>query len=169
MSDRLLVPTTLAQIRDRYRPGHTIRSVSNEATLRTIGTTLVPLISVRLNAANQDKVLRFLLASLFCDNNSSAILQLVKGATLTAPTWNTPTGSYAEFDVVATALTGGTILGHSFLKSSAGAPSLAQISAVEAAVNLATTDVLTLAVRTFSGSGNFSGAIGFKELLNVSE
>jgi hypothetical protein len=89
-----------------------ILQVARTATATTVGTTLVPLVSLRLDSSRLDSVVIpdgynvLPLAS----SGTTFEIQLVKNATLTSASWTQTTSDNVEYDVSATAMTGGTVV-----------------------------------------------------------
>lgn len=116
-----------------YEPRGLPRAVSMPTTspkdIPTAGT-FTPIMSIRLKDARADAIV-FLRSVIFfgVTNNSSYRWKLTKGCTLTGASWqDAGTDSPVEYDIAATALSGGTDFRVEYLNVSSGAGSaLAQI------------------------------------------
>jgi hypothetical protein len=97
-------------------------------------------------------------------------IALIKNPTLTGASYTTGTYTNVDFDVAATALTGGTIVDILYLASTnQSRASFEQIIGYNFDLQIGTTiggtsDVYTLAARTFSGNNDIIGALGFWDL-----
>ena len=147
--------------------------VARRATALTgLGTTFVPLISIRLASTGYGAVVLPRSANIFPASADDFEFVLVKNPTLTgAPSWSAvPSDSTVEFDVAATGYTGGDIVEQGYLS----ATNLAATSISDAllynwylqlGVSLApASDIYTLGIRTLSGTGDAIGAITYWNL-----
>jgi hypothetical protein len=92
----------------RGNGGYASRGLSG----KTVGTTLVPLMSIRLRSNRLDAVSVIQGISVTGDAAGLYEILLVKGASLTNSSFNPANAdSSVEFDIAATAYTGGTVLG----------------------------------------------------------
>lgn len=107
-----MIHTCSAVMSEGGEEGHgLVRSVNNANTTRVVALGVkVPVISLRLAAANIKATLRIIDFTLFNTAADNYRLELVLNGTLTAPTWGAAPGGYAEFDTVATGITGGTLV-----------------------------------------------------------
>lgn len=143
--------------------------------LGTIGTTFLPLVSIRLASGRTGAVVLPNRVQVLPTTSQNYEVALVKNPTLTAATWaaTVPSDSNVEFDVVATAMTGGTIVQTDYVTSSGSGgvqnTSLPneynwdlQLGASIAGVS----DIYTVAIRTVSGAttGDAVGSISFFDL-----
>jgi hypothetical protein len=141
-------------------------------SLTGLGTTFVPLISIRLASTGYGAVVLPRSANIFPASADDFEFVLVKNPTLTgAPSWSAvPSDSTVEFDVAATGYTGGDIVEQGYLS----ATNLAATSISDAllynwdlqlGVSLApASDIYTLGIRTLSGTGDAIGAITYWNL-----
>lgn len=145
----------------------TVRSIDNDSTSRSVGATFLPLVSIRLKAANIRGVLIPENLQVLITSASDIGWRLILNGTLTAPTWvSVAANSMAEADVVASAIAGGTIIDsgytsngvyfHKDIKSRF--PVVSNIDAVP--------DVLTLAGKRITGAGGVAtfGQMNFREV-----
>jgi hypothetical protein len=101
-------------------------------------------------------------------------IALIKNPTLTGASWSAvPTDSNVEFDVAATATTGGSIVQTDYTTASAsgGTPGLAAATGYNWDLQLGatisgTSDIYTVAIRTISGAttGDAVGSLSFYDL-----
>ncbi len=140
--------------------------------LGTIGNTFLPIISIRLASDSLGAVVLAQAIQVFPLTNQNYEAVLLKNATLTGASWDTTTFNHVDYDVTANAVSGGTIVLHEYVSSTAQGRAVGvaptgynfdlQLGASLAGVS----DVFTLAVRTVSGAttGDAVGAIDFLDL-----
>ena len=143
--------------------------------LTTIGTTFLPVVSIRLASGRTGAVVIPNRVQILPTTSQNYEIALVKNPTLTGATWasTVPSNSNVEFDVAATAMTGGTIAQTDFLASNTaggtGSTSFAnaynfdlQLGATIAGVS----DIYTVGIRTVSGAttGDAVGSLSFFDL-----
>ena len=155
-----------------YQQAATNQFARRTSILGTISTTFLPLVSIRLASDSLGAVVLAQAMQVFPLTNQNYEAVLLKNATLTGASWNTTTFNHVDYDVTATAVTGGTIVLHNYVSSTAQgrATSIAptgynfdlQLGASLAGVS----DVFTLAIRVVSGAttGDAIGAIDFLDL-----
>ena len=155
-----------------YQQAATNQFARRTSVLGTISTTFLPLVSIRLASDSLGAVVLAQAMQVFPLTNQNYEAVLLKNATLTGASWNTTTFNHVDYDVTATAVTGGTIVLHNYVSSTAQgrATSIAptgynfdlQLGASLAGVS----DVFTLAIRVVSGAttGDAIGAIDFLDL-----
>lgn len=151
----------------------TVLQTASTATATTVDTTLVPLVSLRLDSNRLDSLVIpdgynvLPLAS----SGTTFEIQLVKNATLTGPSWTQTTSDNVEYDVSATAMTGGTVVDavytrESNLVSSSVANNRDYNFAMQFGRTLAgVSDIYTVAARTLSGSQTALATFSFWDLL----
>jgi hypothetical protein len=138
----------------------------------TVSTTLVPLLSLRLDPSRLDAVVipdgyRVLpIASA----STTFEIQLVKNATLTGASWAQTSSDNVEYDVTATAISGGTVVDSVYVQESNLVSSAVsnqeeynfrmQFGRTLAGVS----DTYTLAARTLSGSQTAIATFSFWDL-----
>jgi hypothetical protein len=142
--------------------------------LGTIGTTFLPLVSIRLASGRTGAVVLPNRVQVLPTTSQNYEVALIKNPTLTGASWSAvPTDSNVEFDVAATATTGGSIVqtDYTTASGSGGATGLAaptgynfdlQLGASIAGVS----DIYTIAIRTVSGAttGDAVGSLSFYDL-----
>jgi len=142
------------------------------SVLGSISTTFLPLVSIRLASDSLGAVVLAQAVQVFPLTNQNYEVVLLKNATLTGASYNTTDFTHVDYDVTASAVTGGTIVLHDYVSSTAQgrATSLAPTGYnfdLQLGVSLAgVSDVFTLAIRTVSGAttGDAIGAIDFLDL-----
>lgn len=142
------------------------------AVLTTISTTFLPLVSIRLNSSRLGAVVLPNRMSVMPTTNQNYEVALVKNATLTSASYVTGAFDNVDYDVSATAMSGGTIMQSDYVTSSSqGRATLAAPTGynfdLQLGVSLAgVSDVYTLAIRTVSGAttGDAFGALTFYDL-----
>ncbi len=143
--------------------------------LGTIGTTFLPVVSIRLASGRTGAVVLPNRVQVLPTTSQNYEVALVKNPTLTAATWaaTVPSDSNVDYDVAATAMTGGTIVQTDYVTAS-GSGGVGptsdptgynwdlQLGASIAGVS----DVYTVAVRTVSGAttGDVVGSLSFYDL-----
>lgn len=163
-----------------YEPKGLPRAISMPITspkdIPTAGT-FVPMISIRLKDARSDAIAFLRTVEFFgVTNNTSYRWKLVKGATLTGASWqDAGTDSPVEYDITATALTGGRDLRIEYLNVGAGSgAALAQIDPSDIyryqleRNSFATSDkgiIFTLAATGSSNGNDGVGAISWEEVV----
>lgn len=146
-------------------------SVARRTTTVTgIGTTFVPLVSIRLASDRLDAVIIPDGYSVLPTTSADYEVAMIKNATLTGASYDTTTFANVDFDITATALTGGTIVESRFISQTnqSGAPLQGggdynfdlQLGRTMAGVS----DVYTVAIRALSGSQTAIGNMSFWDL-----
>jgi hypothetical protein len=143
---------------------------------KNVGTTIVPLLSLRAAATFKSKTSRILIAptsvGVFSLDNSIQFLAY-KNVTLTGANWtNVATNiSGAQYDITATALSGGTLLGTGFLADTIFKASGTSTEDGTIFKNMFITnnyagvsDVFTIAAKSFGSTASVTAYINFKEI-----
>ena len=150
----------------------TVLQTARTATAKTVGTTLVPLVSLRLDSNRLDSLVIpdgynvLPLAS----SGTTFEIQLVKNATLTGPSWTQTSSDNVEYDVSATAMTGGTVVDSVYVRESNNvSSSVANNRDYNFAMQFGRTlagvsDIYTIAARTISGSQTALATFSFWDL-----
>lgn len=140
--------------------------------LTGISTTFVPLVSIRLASDSLGAVVLPQAIQVYPTVTQDYEVALFKNATLTGASYNTTDFTHVDYDVTASAMSGGTMVLQNFIGSTAQGRSVSitpsgynfdlQLGASLAGVS----DVLTLAVRTLSSTptGDAFGVIDFIDL-----
>lgn len=143
-----------------------------ETKLTGFSTTFVPVVSIRLASDSLGAVVLPQSIQVYPTVTQDYEVALFKNATLTGASYNTTTFSHVDYDVTATAMTGGTMVLQDFVGSTAQGRSVSTTPAgynfdLQLGVSLAgVSDVMTLAVRTLSSTptGDAFGVIDFIDL-----
>ena len=136
----------------------------------TVGTSFEPLITVRLASDRLDAIILPNKYSAQPVTNALYEIALIKNATLTSASYDTSTFENFDYDISATALTGGTILRSDYIGSTNQAsPQLDVNGSYNWALQLGRTlagvsDTLTLAARVTSGTGDIAGTMELFDL-----
>jgi hypothetical protein len=144
------------------------------AVLGTIGTTFLPLVSIRLASGRTGAVVLPNRVQVLPTTSQNYEVALIKNPTLTGASWSAvPTDSNVEFDVAATATTGGSIVQTDYVTASGSAgvsntslPSAYNFDLQLGASIAGTSDIYTVAIRTVSGAttGDAVGSLSFYDL-----
>lgn len=140
--------------------------------LAGITTTFVPLVSIRLASDSLGAVILPESIQVLPTTNQNYEVVLVKNATLTGAAYNTTTFNHVDYDVSATAMTGGTIVQQAYVTSSAqGRAVVLSPSGYNFDLQLGVTlggvsDVYTVGIQTVSGAttGDAVGSLAFIDL-----
>jgi hypothetical protein len=144
-----------------------IRSTS----LASVGTTLLPLVSIRLSSSALGAIVLPSAVKILPTSADSFEVQLVKNATLTGAVYSTvASDANVEFDVSSTSMSGGTIVQVDYVSGdNQGQTVLNPVSAFNWDYQLGasltgTSDVYTIGVKTFTGTGDVIGSLTFYDL-----
>jgi hypothetical protein len=142
--------------------------------LGTIGSTFLPLVSIRLASTALGAVVLPNRVQVLPTTNQNYEVALIKNPTLTGASWSAvSTDANVEFDVAATATTGGSIVQTDYVTASgsAGVSNTAFPAAYNFDLQLGATiagvsDIYTVAIRTVSGAttGDAVGSLSFYDL-----
>jgi len=156
---------------EQYSPGHIARRTT---TVTTIGSTFKPIVSIRLASTSPGAVIVPGRIQVLPTTSQNYEVALVKNATLTGAAWVTmPTDSNVEYDVSATAITGGTIVQTDYVSSSGSGGTVPLVDpagynwALQPGVSLAgVSDIISIQIRTVSGAttGDAVGSLSFWDL-----
>jgi len=155
-----------------YEAVSTEYSARRTSVLGTISTTFLPLVSIRLNSSKLGAVVLPNRMSVLPTTNQNYEVALFKNATLTGASYVTGGFDNVDYDVTATAITGGTMVQSDYITSSAqGRAVLAAPTGynfdLQLGVSLAgVSDVYTIAIRTVSGAttGDAFASLTFYDL-----
>lgn len=146
------------------------RVARRSTTLTGIGTSFVPLVSIRLASDSLGAVILPKQVRVLPIANGEYEIALVRNATLTGASYNTTTFASVDFDVTATAMSGGDIVLNEYATASNQAGAQAQNDLLYnfdmqlGATIAGTSDVYTVAVRILSGTGSAIGSLAFYDL-----
>jgi hypothetical protein len=141
--------------------------------LATISTTFLPLVSIRLASTALGAVVLPNRVQVLPTTSQNYEVALFKNATLTGASWTaTASDANVEYDVSATATTGGTIVQTDYVTSTSQAKSNVAFPTgynfdLQLGVSLAgVSDIYTVGIRTVSGAttGDAVGSLSFYDL-----
>jgi len=143
-------------------------------TLTGITNTLIPLVSIRLNASSLDAVVIPQGVKVFPLTAQDYKVQLVRNATLTGASYNTTTFDNVDFDTAATAMTGGDIIQVDYITNTVqAAGGIAAATGYNFANQLGrtiagTSDVITIGIQTITATptGSARASLMFYDLTN---
>ena len=134
-------------------------------TAVNINTTLLPIISIRLRAGYERGVLQVLSSDILTTANQQLIYQVLYGASVTGGTWvsHDTTNSGVEYNISATAVTGGRIVDSGYV-GSVNRQSVFDTNTFDSAgVSIAgTPEIITLAALA-TGAATTYGSITWQE------
>jgi hypothetical protein len=146
------------------------QSVARNTTSKSVSTSFIPLVSLRLASDRLDAVIlpsKYIALPISTGNFEIA---LFRNATLTSASYDTTTFSNVDFDVAATAMSGGTMISNQYAAATNQSASAVannedynwdlQLGSTVAGVS----DVITLAARTLSGTDSIIGSLDFYDL-----
>lgn len=145
-------------------------SVVRMTTDIEVATSFEPLITIRLASDHIDAPVLLNKYSATTLGNAVYEIALIRNATLTGASFDTTTFQAVDFDVAATALSGGTIIKSEYVK---GTNQTSTQLDVDAGYNFGfqlgrtiggTSDTLTLAARVSSGTDDIIGTLEFYDL-----
>ena len=143
--------------------------------LTGIDLTTKPLISLRLNSGSLDAVVLPQILKVLPTTGQDYIITLVRNPTLTGASWNTSTFTNVDYDVSATAMTGGDVVQLDYITntvqagSGVDAPTGYKWSLQLGRTIGGTSDIVTIGIRTaVSGTpaGSALGSLIFYDLTN---
>ena len=146
------------------------RVARRSTTLTGIGTSFVPLVSIRLASDSLGAVILPKQVRVLPIANGEYEIALVRNATLTGASYDTTTFASVDLDVTATAMSGGDIVLNEYATASNQAGVQAQNDLLYnfdmqlGATIAGTSDVYTVAVRILSGTGSAIGSLAFYDL-----
>ena len=146
------------------------RVARRSTTLTGIGTSFVPLVSIRLASDSLGAVILPKQVRVLPIANGEYEIVLVRNATLTGASYDTTTFASVDFDVTATAMSGGDVVLNEYATASNQAGAQAQNDLIYnfdmqlGATIAGTSDVYTVAVRILSGTGSAIGSLAFYDL-----
>lgn len=145
-------------------------SVARQTAAKTVTTAFTPLVSIRLASDRLDALVLPSRYNVLPTGTADFEVALIKNTTLTGASYDTTTFPNTDFDVAATALSGGTIVRTDYIASTNQAGSSLgteigynfdlQLGRTIAGVS----DVYTLAARVLTGSSTIIGALEFYDL-----
>jgi len=148
-----------------------LNSTARRTTTASVGTDFHPLVSIRLASDRLNAVIMPAQYNLLPTTTGSFEYALIKNATLTGASYDTTTFPNVDFDISATALSGGTVVDNGYFEASNQSSSPINFDPVynfeyQLGRNsfTSTSDIMTLAVRTLSGTNSVIGSFAFFDL-----
>lgn len=143
-------------------------------TLSSISTTMLPLVSIRLNSGSLDAVVIPQQVKVFPLTAQDYKVSLVRNATLTGASYDTSTFDNVDFDITATAMSGGDILQVDYVTNTVqAAGGINQATGYNFANQLGRTiagvsDVITIGIQTITPTptGSARASLMFFDLTN---
>lgn len=136
----------------------------------SVGTSFEPLITMRLASDRLDAAVLLNKYSVTTINNALYEIALIKNATLTGASYNTSDFSNIDYDVTATALSGGTIMRSDYVNNTNQASSQLDVNgSYNFGLQLGRTiagvsDTFTVAARVTSGSADVVATLEFYDI-----
>ncbi len=132
----------------------------------TVGTSYVPLVSIRLASDSFSSVVVPYLCTGSTDNVPSTFtIAVVKNTTLTGASYNTTTFPHVDYDTTATSMAGGTVITSKVVVNGAQFQLLDVFDPQLRIVDVAgVSDVYTLAAKVGTGTATVSGSIQFVDV-----
>jgi hypothetical protein len=140
-------------------------------SLKTVSTTLIPLISIRIRSDRLDSIVIPAEVEMVVTTSNVIQYQLLLNGTLVGGTWVQKGGlSNVEYNTGATAISGGTLIDAGFIASTNQAKnSLTSSGAIEFNTQIpqylnGTSGVVTVCAISFTANASVSAALGWYEL-----
>lgn len=136
----------------------------------SVGTSFEPLITMRLASDRLDAAVLLNRYSVTTINNALYEIALIKNTTLTGASYNTSDFSNIDYDITATALSGGTVLRSEYVNNTNQASSQLDVNgSYNFGLQLGRTiagvsDTLTVAARVTSGSADVVATLEFYDI-----
>lgn len=150
-----------------YKPTGIKRSIDSGSTARIVaGTASLPLISIRLKSAYNRATITPEAFSILTDAANNFRYRVILNGSLTGASFTSvDSTSIAEYDIAATALTGGTVIASGYVASVVrNTISLQLDSLLKVVANIAgTSDILTVYVTNITAGVNYFGAFEWQE------
>lgn len=150
------------------------RTVNSGLTAKSYGASgsVVPLISLRKNSANVTVPIRLLDFQTFSSSADDMLITIYLNTALTGASWDAAPAGFAEYDISATAISGGIKLYSHYVRGAS------QIGATEITAALArsksfalgadvdmNSDVLTIVGQNITTNASLYGAINYREII----
>lgn len=141
------------------------------AAFANVGTSFVPLVTIRLASDSLGSVIVPHQMRVLPTSSANYEVALIKNATLTGASYNTSDFAHVDFDISATAMSGGTIVQQVFMSATNQAsneisPDLGYNFDLQLGKTIGgTSDTLTVAVRTIASTGDAIGSLSFYDLI----
>ncbi len=143
-----------------------IRSIDNGVTTKTLSTSLIPMLSLRLKSTNIRALIKLFKLQFTVTNNQPFQWKLLHNTSLTTASWNSvSTTSVSEYDTSATALSGGEVLLSGYVTSGDSQDLSNYVSRLNLGATIGgTSDILTVAgIRLGNNDSSGVAAMMFEE------
>ena len=154
-----------------FTPYSTKYYINLGLTTPTVSTTLIPLISIRMQSSQLGKIVIPAQTDLIPLGNATLQYQLIYGGTLTGGSWvDVGRNSVVQYNTGASAISGGRVIDFGYVSSSSQSKSVLSNNGPDNFnIQLGRTitgdsEILSLCAVTFSGSSTVSAAIGWYEI-----
>lgn len=146
--------------------GH-VHGISNGTAIEVVGTTLTPILSLKVNPINPRILIELLNAEIFSTGKDSIQWALIFGHTLTGASWIDVHDGISQYDTSATAYTGGSQITTGYAFDKTVLPIIAEKLIRKLAYDIGGTTpiIATLAARAFTGTADVVGAITYREII----
>jgi hypothetical protein len=143
------------------------------STEETVGTDFYPIAAIRMKDGRTDSVIIPASINLLPTSADNFQWALVKNPTLTAGSWLTHSTNNVEYNISATAMTGGIIVRSGFLGASNQSTTAEEITGINdfdlqlgrTNADSPVSDIFVVGARVLSGSGSLVGSLGWFDLL----
>ena len=149
-----------------------LRTVNNNITTRTFSGTgaVIPVISLRKKSTEINIPLQVLEVGLFANSADDFLVEIVLNGTLTGASWTANTG-VGEFDVSATAITGGVTIYSTYIRGNTNAPSVlsTEITKYTRDLNLGATlagvsEIISVVATNITSNAQANAFINYRDL-----
>jgi hypothetical protein len=147
-----------------------VETIARRTTTTTVGTSFVPLVSIRLAPEREDAIILPNQYATLPTSPGDYEIVIIKNATLTGDSWTSTDSTNVQQDTSATSLSGGKIISVEYVSATNQARMPLnrereynwdmQIGRTQEKVS----DTYTLAARVLTSTGNITGALGFYDL-----
>lgn len=134
------------------------------------GNTIIPIVSVRKQSSYLEIQSFLKRAEVFMSTADDGEMLIVKNGTLTGAAWGDNVGNFSEMDLSATAITGGTYIGGSYVRGNNSSLSIVNFlpgqsdSLFWLGTDLAgASEIISLCMRTITGNSTVYGLMEFRE------
>lgn len=147
-----------------------VETIARRTTTITVGTSFVPLVSIRLAPEREDAIVIPNQYSILPTSTGNFEIAIIKNATLTDDSWTSTDSTNVQQDTSATSLSGGKIISVEYVSATNQSRMPlnretdynwdTQLGRTQEKVS----DTYTLAARVLTSTGNITGALGFYDL-----
>ncbi len=148
------------------------RGVTDYQTLSDAGT-FYPTVSIRLNSSYLDQIAALTELSILLESNTNLEFKILLNPTINPTTWTASSSGRIDYNIDATTLSGGTELRSGFVSSSNAVISLDNDLKIQLGRTVVdstrsitgTSDVLTVAVASFTATKKIATLLGWSEII----